>query len=525
MTVNFSIPVHLYDYRESDNSLYSYAKLKIFYVGMTGDKRLFTKQFSDKLLKSLPYVPVVGFYDEKSDDFKGHHREVQNIYGIVPEDTGMEYIEEDGKEYAVCDVILYTGRRDKTGEIAQKIIGKQHSLELNPDNTTYTVNKDANGKVQSIEFKSGSLLGLSILGDGEKPAFAGSEFFTEQSQFMEMFEEFRKQLDAFAKTNGQRGGKMEDNTINQTSLEPEATKVEPEFVQNGEATPVVEPVVEPIAAEPQFNEGNTVSPETPEPALTREQKFVQEFMRVSEDERTKEIFSEFYKRFGDETWIVQWSSESKEIVFYDFKNSGYYRVMFEMAEEKVQNFGEAIQVRVRYLSDSEIDALWPKPSTGEFVGGEPEKTNGEGQQLGTVDNVGIHSNNGTNGDENEGFKQNIQEPKAVVKEDENQVSSAALNNSEREELEAFRREKKLNLIGSFSDDLSAEFLKTLQKEVDQHSYDELEISLSKEFTRISRQEKKITKPNTLVYTRDINPGKTTDADILADLVSKYKTKK
>lgn len=310
MKVNFSIPVHLYDYRESDNSLYSYAKLKIFYVGMTGDKRLFTKQFSDNLLKSLPYVPVVGFYDEETDDFKGHHREIQNIYGIVPEDTTMEYIEEDGKEYAVCDVILYTGRRDKTGEIAQKIIGKQHSLELNPDNTTYKINKDANGKVQSIEFKSGSLLGLSILGDGEKPAFAGSEFFTEQSQFMEMFEEFRKQLDVFAKTNGQRGGKMNEIDIKPTELNNEEVIATPEFTdetqpENVETQPanVETDVVDSDAAQPEFNEGQTTeSPEnTDTPELTKEQKFVQEFMRVSEDELTKEIFSEFYKKFGEDT--------------------------------------------------------------------------------------------------------------------------------------------------------------------------------------------------------------------------------
>jgi hypothetical protein len=52
--------------------LYSYAKLKIFYIGQTGDKRLFTKEFSDNLLKSLPYVPVVGYYSEEEEDFVGH---------------------------------------------------------------------------------------------------------------------------------------------------------------------------------------------------------------------------------------------------------------------------------------------------------------------------------------------------------------------------------------------------------------------------------------------------------------------
>ena len=195
-----------------------------------------------------------------------------------------------------------------------------------------------------------------------------------------------------------------------------------------------------------------------------------------------------------------------------------------MEDEKIKDFGEVIQVKMRFLSDSEIETIWPKPGNEDFLEGELENSNAEEQQLGTEDNVGVHSTSDENGDGNEEFEENIEEPKAVVEEDENQVSSAALNNSEREELEAFRREKKLNLIGSFLDELSTEFLKTLEKEVDQHSFDELEIILSKEYTRISRQEKKITKPNTLVYTIDVNPGKKTEADILADLVSRYKTK-
>ena len=95
------------------------------------------------------------------------------------------------KEYAVCDIILYTGRKDETGEIAQQIVGKSHSLELNPDDTTYTINKDANGKVQNIEFTAGSLLGLSVLGDDEKPAFTGSEFFkNKQDEFNKIIEGF-----------------------------------------------------------------------------------------------------------------------------------------------------------------------------------------------------------------------------------------------------------------------------------------------------------------------------------------------
>ena len=104
-------------------------------------------------------------------------------------------------------MILYTGRNDKTGEIAQKIVGKQHSLELNPNNTKYKVNRDSQNKIQTIEFTEGTLLGLSILGDNEKPAFGGSGFFTQNEQFAALFESFRVELEKFTKEK--RGEQME----------------------------------------------------------------------------------------------------------------------------------------------------------------------------------------------------------------------------------------------------------------------------------------------------------------------------
>ncbi len=66
----------------SESSLYTRAKLKIFYVGMTADNRLFTETFSKKLLKSVGYTPVISRYNTEKEDFEGHAPE-QNIYGIV----------------------------------------------------------------------------------------------------------------------------------------------------------------------------------------------------------------------------------------------------------------------------------------------------------------------------------------------------------------------------------------------------------------------------------------------------------
>lgn len=164
---------------DTENAKYSKAKLKMYYVGETGDKRLFTKDFSDKILSTIAYTPVVGYYSVAEDDFIGHNN-VQHIYGIVPESAQVEYVkdEESGNTFAVTDIILYTGREDEIGTVASKIVGKQHSLELDPKTVAYKINYDEAGNFKNLEFTDGELVGLSVLGDNERPAFTGSEFFS-----------------------------------------------------------------------------------------------------------------------------------------------------------------------------------------------------------------------------------------------------------------------------------------------------------------------------------------------------------
>ena len=180
--IPINVPVYIQDFNshvEQGNGKFTTAKLKIFYEGETVDHRLFTKNFSDKILQTLPYTPVVGYYSVADEDFVGHNN-VQHIYGLIPADAELAYVEDEkqGVTFAVTDVILYTGRPDETGAVAAKIIGKQHSLELHPDTVKYKINRDEFGAFQNIEFIDGELIGLSVLGDNDTPAFSGSGFFS-----------------------------------------------------------------------------------------------------------------------------------------------------------------------------------------------------------------------------------------------------------------------------------------------------------------------------------------------------------
>ena len=83
-TINYGIPATLVFSQEEhkETERFTRGKLRVFYKGETPDHRLFTESFSNKVIESLPYTPIVSYYDEEKDDFVGHATE-QSIYGIV----------------------------------------------------------------------------------------------------------------------------------------------------------------------------------------------------------------------------------------------------------------------------------------------------------------------------------------------------------------------------------------------------------------------------------------------------------
>lgn len=182
--VNLNWPVVMSDFTavndDTPNEVFSRGKLKVFYKGETADHRYFSDAFAEKLLKSLPYTPIVSYYDEEAKDFRGHSPE-QAIYGIVDPCKKPHFEkDDDGKEWCVCDVVIYTERAGKIGEIAKQIVGHKQSLERT--DAKYVINYDAHRHFKNIEFTDGKFVGVSVLGNDQEPAFTGSQFFTAEAQ-------------------------------------------------------------------------------------------------------------------------------------------------------------------------------------------------------------------------------------------------------------------------------------------------------------------------------------------------------
>ena len=64
--INCSWPAKLMDFsQDSKQENFSRGKLKVFYKGETEDKRYFSDDFAKVLIETLPYTPVVSYYNEE----------------------------------------------------------------------------------------------------------------------------------------------------------------------------------------------------------------------------------------------------------------------------------------------------------------------------------------------------------------------------------------------------------------------------------------------------------------------------
>ena len=528
-----SVPVFIQDL-ESQNGKYSKAKLKVFYIGETPDHRLFTKDFAEEVIKTLPLTPVVGYYDTDEEDFVGHNK-TQYVYGLVPETAELTFeLDDNGVEWLVTDVILYTGRKDNIGEVASKIAGKQHSLELNPDTLQYKINRDQFGRFKNIEFQKGEFVGLSVLGDAETPAFTNSGFFTASDEFQDFAAECHQNFDRFLAFLNKNGGNIEVM----------------EFSFN------------------QFLEK------------------VAEAAKLTMQEFQNQIY-----RWMDNNCVLGYIIENTEeyalLSVYEDGEQKLYRYDIVINEDEV-NLGNREQVFVRYLTQEQIDAenFAKKADENEDEGSceqrpeeddqdkqdeqpvvsEPEEEQPEEEQPQDdqpseeqdKDVVDEEDNDDEDEDDkkkpafidsaaDENFEtvsegvQNATQIQGVQEEEETseQVgetttssSFTTLTDSERIELEEFRRQAKINAINEYRGDVDEQTLTQYIENVDKYSIEQLYNELNKVFRTQSKAKATVvaaeTKSDNSVAVTAFQiistGGSTYDENNPADVIQKYKNK-
>lgn len=497
MTIPSSVPVFIQDL-ESQNGKYSKAKLKVFYIGETPDHRLFSRDFAEQVVQTLPLTPVVGYYDEDEEDFIGHNK-TQYVYGLVPETAEFAFeTQEDGTEWLVTDVILYTGRNDNIGEVAKKIVGKQHSLELNPDTLKYKINRDATGHFKNIEFQQGEFVGLSVLGDSETPAFTNSGFFTADTEFQNFVAECHQNFDRFLTYLNKNGGNIQ--------------------------------VME-------FN-------------------FNQFLDKVAEAAKlTMQEFQEKIYRWLDNNGVFGCLVENTEdyaiICVYEENGCNLYKYAIENNDGEL-SLGNREQVFVRYVTQDELNAETFVKKDGEEDklkdDNNPEDDAGKNQPESPSNDDEDKDDDDDDKDKKPEFTDAADENPTIVSEgvsdatqiqgvqeetSVNQVgktttsfSASALTDSERLELEEFRKQAKISAINEYKGDVDDATIAKYIAEVDNYSMDELHNELNRIF-RIQAKQKLAQQPadNSMAVTAFQIISKGADhynENDPADVIKKYK---
>ena len=483
--INYSIPAFLSNFSATEDNR-THADLKVFYKGETCDGRVFDDEFAEKMVATLPYTPVVAFYSDLKDDFIGHNS-TQYIYGLVPHDANIRYEKDDeGKEWLVTEVMLYTDRIDNIGQVAAKIVGKQHSLEIDPNSVKYEVFQE-NGKTK-IRFTDGRFVGLSVLGDKEKPAFTGSEFFTANTDFSELREKFEN---FFSFLQNDRGAQM---------------KLE------------------------QF-------------------KALAEFAKLSYSQKMEFCQKELNAQLGDHcyAYIVDMYDDKFVAAIYNWETNedGYNFYGYEIGEDgavALSDAGKAFHTfvtaeQLEYLSgfaakpseDEEEPKEEPKEEDEFKKDPEEEKPEEKDSEEEFKDEEEQPEDPEEPKDEEEFVEKPVEEDEKDPedkeepedKEDDEDFSNSAekdpkvdeeekesadeepkdeenakdkdkkstcttLSDSERQELEAFRKEKKQGLIDSFKEQLDSAVLDKFSANIDSYDYSSLEVALALEFTKANK---------------------------------------
>ena len=203
MKVNIKeFPICVYGQIERYNDVLSKARCRIFYKYGNRNGTYITDKFAEKLIASLPYVPVKGIYNGEDFTDHGFDRNEGRIYGIVPEQTNFaweKHLDEDGieREYACTDVLIFTALYDEANEI----VGKAQSMELYEPSMKYHMAMIKGQKY--VVFDDGCFLGLQALGESVEPCFEGASFYTLQKSISDTIQKIKEY--------SEKGGQSEVN--------------------------------------------------------------------------------------------------------------------------------------------------------------------------------------------------------------------------------------------------------------------------------------------------------------------------
>ena len=500
--INFSWPAQLSDFaKDTVQENFSRGRLKVFYKGETADHRFFSDSFSEELIKSLPYTPIVSYYDEEKEDFVGHATE-QQILGIVDPCVEPSFQEdEDGKVWCICDCVFYTERPDRVGDLAKKIEGHKQSLELDPSSVQYKINYDEKKHFKNIEFTAGRFVGVSVLGNDQKPAFTGSTFFACDENFESKMKILREYCEKQNDPQTEGGNEMNLQEFMKLSWGEVSTKVEQAVCKEYEndAYCYIVDMFEDAAIVRFYyymengsklmkikytcdDNGNVCLGDIVEVRVAYE-----EVVEVSNTATTTEV-----EEVGVEnaTEIKEDEEKESEVVEEDEKDEEFVDDSKDEEEEEVTDEPSEDEEEEDFSNDEEEKEESTEESEEEekdkvvcAACGEVEEEEKEADSTADAADVSNAEVTEVEREVSDGINQES-------KQEEN-TSSASFTDSERAEFEALKREKKVNLLNSYKEILSEEEFNNFLGSIDSFEEENLELELLKAYKASKDKEPKV----------------------------------
>ena len=178
--------------------LISKCQVKVCYVGQNPNRNgtVITKKVATEMGRKLPGSPVVGYFNQATNDFEGHNKEISlrgggNIevldttkpYGFVPTDAKVWFqkFDDEGveREYLVTECYIWTSAYPESQRLFEH--GNNQSMELNKETQKGFWAKDNNSGSRFFIYNEALIEKLCILGESVEPCFEGAQFKTEFS--------------------------------------------------------------------------------------------------------------------------------------------------------------------------------------------------------------------------------------------------------------------------------------------------------------------------------------------------------
>lgn len=186
------------------NPLISKCQIKVCYVDTEPNRNgsIITKEVATEMANSLPGSPIVGFFNEETQDFEEHNREFEIVEGqlkIVDTTRPYGFVDlgakvwfqkflDDGeveREYLMTEGYLWTGQYPECQRVIDK--GNNQSMELDEKSISGSWTKSSNQSPEFFIINEAIISKLCILGEEFEPCFEGAQVSKVQFSFEDDF--------------------------------------------------------------------------------------------------------------------------------------------------------------------------------------------------------------------------------------------------------------------------------------------------------------------------------------------------